>query len=106
VSPTIALPDLASIVQRLEAQLDAAPGTGRLTREDILVLAVLAIERDATMHWTDHRPECGMFAKKGWERHCTCGLEEALSRSFLLRRRLAPPEPPRDLRHRRKGDGR
>jgi len=102
--PPEPLPPLDPIIQRLQAQLDGQPGTGRLSREDILVLAVLALERESTQAWTVHRPGCSIDEAATWLRRCTCGLGVAESRSLALRRRLAPApvEPPEDLRRRGK----
>jgi hypothetical protein len=101
------LPPLGPILERLEAQLANTPGAGRLSREDVIVLAILAVEREATARWTGHAAACSMHERASWQRRCTCGLEDAEGTSFMLRRRLAPPTaPPRDLRRRQKGDGR
>lgn len=89
-TPPDALPPLAPILARLEAQLDCEPGGGRLTREDVIVLAALAVEREATRVWTVHRGECSIHEAATWLRRCTCGLGSAEARSFALRRRLVP----------------
>ncbi|MES2641076.1 MAG: hypothetical protein V4850_16415 [Myxococcota bacterium] len=98
------LPPLAPILERLEAQLANAPGGGRLTREDVITLAVLAVERDATERWTVHKPNCSIGELATWLRRCTCGLEGAEARAFTLRRRLIPAaaEPAPDPRRRGK----
>ena len=97
------LPALAPILARLEAQLGAQPGAGRLTREDILVLAILATEREATASWTLHRPTCSMHEPIRYQRRCTCGLELAESRSAALRRRLLPAPEVDEYDPRRRG---
>jgi hypothetical protein len=103
-TPPVPLPPLDAIIDRLDAQLENTPGGGRLTREDVITLAILAVEREATRAWTVHRAGCGMLSEGArWQRHCTCGLEAAEGRSAVLRRRLAPPEPPPDYRRRTKG---
>jgi hypothetical protein len=104
--PTTSPPPLEPILARLEQQLGSAPGGGRLSREDILVLAVMASERAATSEWTTHHPTCTIHQQVAkWLRRCSCGLEAAEARSTSLRARLFPEAQP-DLRHRRKGDGR
>ncbi|MDP2315005.1 MAG: hypothetical protein Q8P41_19045 [Pseudomonadota bacterium] len=98
------LPPLAPILERLTSQLDNAPGAGRLSRVDILVLAILAMEYDATQPFLVHPATCSIHERATWLRRCTCGLEAARSRSFTLRRRLVPPtvESPPDPRRRGK----
>ena len=66
-------PSLAPILQRLEGQLSAALGSGRLTREDVLVPAFLAVERKATGPWTSHKTDCWIHEKAGGLERCTCG---------------------------------
>ena len=97
--PPDTLPDLDPILDRLRAQVTGTePGGGRLSRTDVLVLAILATEREAVRAWTVHRAGCSFADPAGWKRRCTCGLEAAEARSLSLRRLLprAVPEVPEE----------
>lgn len=100
-------PTLQDLLHRLRSQLDGGPL--RVTREDVILLAALAVEREELRAFTPHRPDCRITAPAKWQRRCTCGLEAAEGRSLEWRRRLdalrgLPPPPKADPRRRGKSD--
>ena len=98
------LPPVRPIIARLERMAKAAPGAAHLTREEVLVLGILAAERDGTRAFTAHRPDCRVVTERiQYNQRCTCGLAQGEAQGAWLRRALdelqGRPPPERGGKH-------
>ncbi|MDP2308684.1 MAG: hypothetical protein Q8P18_21865 [Pseudomonadota bacterium] len=79
-------PNLNPILLKLREQLRNPEGAARLTRREIVYLAVWAMQREDLSPWTKHARECEEWGQKPLARRCTCGFTENEERA---RRRRA-----------------
>ncbi|MDP2308614.1 MAG: hypothetical protein Q8P18_21515 [Pseudomonadota bacterium] len=81
-------PNLNPIILKLREQLANPEGAARLTRREIVYLAVWAMQREDLSPWTKHARECEEWSVKPLARRCTCGFEQTQERSRRRRAEL------------------
>lgn len=65
------------VLARLQAELHKAPGQGRISRADVLALAVYVQRCLRVMPYVRHAPDCRQAIREGKAVRCTCGLVAA-----------------------------